>query len=260
MSNHEIVLSGKELLHALEAEIDADFEKFYHTGMKFKKIHDDELYKHDGYQTWEDYCRVRWDLSRDYVYKLMRAAEYRALLPDVDHGSTEKPKGWSERSVRELTRLESKRDAVKVAARAVKAVEESVKRASKDPEAKPLKLTATVRKFVDEELGIDRIEQARETKREREEQWQARIQMQWEREHPIFHEHLQLEGVHMKEEAKHLEEVDKDGWRNAWKENWAYLQTWLDGVEEIARMAEQAKALIPEEVKPVLELWKRQHR
>ena len=51
----------------------------------------------------------------------------------------------------------------------VKEVERSEKEAAKNPDVKPIKLSSsTVRKFVDEDLGIDRQQKAKETKRERE--------------------------------------------------------------------------------------------
>ena len=68
-------------------------------------------------------------------------------------------------SVRELTRIPDKRQAARVAERIVKEVEKSHAQAAKDPEQKPLKLSAsTVRKFVDEDLGIDRAAKAKATK------------------------------------------------------------------------------------------------
>jgi hypothetical protein len=162
----EIVLSRKERLEAAEKVISAGMEEFYRVGMKLKEVRDDELYKEAGYTTWEDYCRLRWDWSRDYTYKLMRAAEYRAVLPDVDTKSTNKNKGWTEATVREMTRLPDKRTATRVGAKIIKAVNDSEKQAARDDNVKPLKFTkATVRKFVDEELGIDHSKEAREARK-----------------------------------------------------------------------------------------------
>jgi hypothetical protein len=160
----------QDRLHALEDEIRGVLEQFYDAGVKLKEIRDDELYREDGFPTWEEYCKDRWGWSRDYTYKLIRAAEYRAVLPDVDKKSTERAKDWNESTVRELTRMEDKRDAARVAAKVLEAVTKSEEAAAADPTVKPLKLTAsTVRKFVDEDLGVDRAAKAQETKRQNEE-------------------------------------------------------------------------------------------
>ena len=55
----------------------------------------------------------------------------------------------------ELTRIPDKKQAARVAAKAVKAVEQSEKEAAKNPDAKPMKLSSsTIKRFVDEDLGI----------------------------------------------------------------------------------------------------------
>jgi hypothetical protein len=155
----EIVVSPLQRLRTLENLIREGMEEFYYTGMKLKEIRDDELYKEDGFKTWTEYCRVRWEWTRRHTTQLITAAEYREKLPTGTTGSGD----WSERSVRELTRLEDERAAVKVATKVLEAVEASAQK----PGGKPVRLTAgTVRRFVDAELGVDRAATARETKRE----------------------------------------------------------------------------------------------
>jgi hypothetical protein len=110
-------------LWTLENEIRSGMEEFYYTGMKLKEIRDDELYKEDGFETWEQYCRKVWEWSRDRVQQLITASEYRQFLPAprrplVGETDDDDPKSkieWSERSVRELTRIEDKREAARVA-------------------------------------------------------------------------------------------------------------------------------------------------
>src|SRR5262245_45129535 len=146
----DMTTTRKQRLRTLENEIRTGMEEFYYTGMKLKEIRDDELYKEDGFATWEAYCKERWEWSRQHVHRLITASEYREKLPASPNGDKE----WSEATVRELTRIEDKRDAAKVAAKVVKAVEQSEKEAARNPEVKPIKLTAaTVRKFVDADLG-----------------------------------------------------------------------------------------------------------
>lgn len=128
-------------------------EEFYYTGMKLKEIRDDELYKEDGFGTWQEYCKVRWEYAKSYANKLIQAADYRSKLP----GGTTGTQTWSERSIRELTRIPDKKQAARVAAKVIKAVEDSAKETTKTPSAKPLKLSSsTVKRFVDEDLGIKR--------------------------------------------------------------------------------------------------------
>lgn len=143
--------SRKQRLRTLEKEIRSGMEEFYYVGQKLKEIRDDELYKEDGFETWESYCRERWEWSRDYTYKLIAASEYREKLPAPTSGIH----SWSERSVRELTRIPDKKQAARVAKKIVAEVERSEKQAAKNPDVKPLKLSSsTVRKFVDDDLGI----------------------------------------------------------------------------------------------------------
>ena len=140
-----LTVSRKQRLRKLENEIRSGLEEFYYTGMKLKEIRDDELYKEDGFGTWEKYCRVRWEYSRAHAHKLITASEYRAKLPALPTGQQK----WSERSVRELTRIPDKKQAAKVAAKVIKEVEQKAKT---DPKAK---LTSTVvKRFVDEDLGV----------------------------------------------------------------------------------------------------------
>ena len=94
-------------------------EEFYYTGMKLKEIRDDELYKEDGFETWEKYCREQWEWEARYVKRLITASEYREKLPSGPTGTVD----WSECSVRELKRIPNKKQAARVAAKAVKAVE-----------------------------------------------------------------------------------------------------------------------------------------
>jgi hypothetical protein len=149
----QTALVRKQRLRTLEKELRVDFEKFYHTGMKLKEIRDDELYKEDGFETWEKYCKARWELEGSYVRRLITASEYRENLPSVPAGHGE----WLERVVRPLTRIPDKKQAARVAAKALAEVEKSHAQSAKNGAAKPLKLTSTVvRKYVDEDLGVKR--------------------------------------------------------------------------------------------------------
>jgi hypothetical protein len=136
----------KQRLRTLEKEIGEGLEQFYYTGMKLKEIRDDHLYEEDGFKTWKEYCRQRWEWSDERARQLIVAAEYREILPaptivgdKTDADSIQ----WSEASVRELTRIKDKNEAARVAQKIVNRVEKGGE-----------KLTARLaRKVVKEELG-----------------------------------------------------------------------------------------------------------
>jgi hypothetical protein len=154
--------SRAQRLESLEADIRRGLEEFYHTGMKLKEIRDDELYREAGFDTFEAYCKGRFDWSKGRASQLIKASEYRAELPEFTNGKQgQGDYQWSERSVRELTRIGDKRVAALVAAAVIKEVQESKEAAAKDPGVKPLKLTAAlVREYVDVALGINRTAEA----------------------------------------------------------------------------------------------------
>lgn len=192
-----MTLSRKQRLRKLENEIRTGMEEFYYTGMKLKEIRDDELYKEDGFEAWTEYVRKRWEWSPDYALKVITSSEYREKLPTNTSGSGQ----WSERSVRELTRIPDKKQAARVAAKIVKEVERSEKEAAKNPDVKPLKLSAsTVQRFVDEDLGIDRHKKAAETRRERDESL------------PRLEDYLKSQTECIRVIIKHLSDVPGEAW------------------------------------------------
>jgi len=153
-----LTCSRKQRLRTLEKEIRSGMEEFYYTGMKLKEIRDNKLYKEDGFETWARYCRERWEWSDERARQLIVASEYREKLPEPPKSASNKEAPttcWTEASIRQLTRIPDKKQAAKVAAKVVKAVEQSEKQTAKNPDVKPIKLSSsTVRKFVDEDLGI----------------------------------------------------------------------------------------------------------
>ena len=167
---------GRELLNQLEGRIRNGLEEFYCAGQEMKRIRDDQLYRFDGFETWESYCGERWDLSKRHCNRLILASEYRDQLPEVKVGPNG-PTSWSEASIRELTRIPDKEEAARVAANIVEAVKQSEVESATNPDVNPLKLTSsTVRRFVDEELDIDRTEQTRQKKEQLEEERSLRLE------------------------------------------------------------------------------------
>jgi protein gp37 len=131
-------------LHTLETEIESHLaksvEEFCLVGIKLKRIRDDLLYREAGFDTFEKYCNQRFELSKQRVYQLITAAEYRQHLPESTIGRLR----WNEREIRELTRIPDKQDAARVAKKILDQVEN-------DPGQKLT--SAYVRKVVDHELG-----------------------------------------------------------------------------------------------------------
>jgi hypothetical protein len=150
------------------------------TGLVLKEILDSALYKKEGFVNWEDYCRQRWGWSGDQVRKLIRAALYRQVLPDVDAASTDGSGGWTAGMVQELTRIPDRDRAARVAARVLAEVKEEGG-----------KLTSNrVRKAVDAELGIDRAAKAKATRERHAEEERQRLAEQDRRDHPDLNDYM----------------------------------------------------------------------
>jgi hypothetical protein len=63
-----------ERLVELEAVIEKEINGFLRVGSALLEIRDSRLYR-SRYDTFEDYCRSRWKLSRQYAYQMIAAAE-----------------------------------------------------------------------------------------------------------------------------------------------------------------------------------------
>ena len=57
----------------LETIIETGLKTFVDVGNALAEIRDRKLYR-DGYKTFEDYCRDRWEFSKQRAYQLMNAA------------------------------------------------------------------------------------------------------------------------------------------------------------------------------------------
>lgn len=99
-------------LRTLENSIRSNFEKFVETGVALKEIRDDELYRGDGFATWDAYLKQRvgeeFGIERRQAYNLINAAIIRPKLPEpkLVHKSAhdEKPV-WKPSVVQEFARL-----------------------------------------------------------------------------------------------------------------------------------------------------------
>jgi hypothetical protein len=88
--------SEKNRLAELETQIN---DAFYRAGQALKEIRDSRLYR-DNYASFEDYCRDKWDIARNYGNKLIAASE---VVKNLSTNGTHTPK--SERQARPFTSL-----------------------------------------------------------------------------------------------------------------------------------------------------------
>src|SRR6516165_10008684 len=61
-------------LEACEAVIERGLRPFYEVGLALLEIKRDRLYQ-ERHETFESYCRERWQLGRNYAHRLTEAAK-----------------------------------------------------------------------------------------------------------------------------------------------------------------------------------------
>lgn len=96
-------------LAACEQIIDRGLTTFIEVGQALLRIRDERLYR-DGHDTFEDYCRERWSMSRKRAYDFVAAAEVTAELSPI--GDTQPP---NEAVARELAPLRDEPDMLREA-------------------------------------------------------------------------------------------------------------------------------------------------
>lgn len=168
-------------LRTLESQIRQNYEAFLRTGFALKEIRDDRLFLEDGFETWDAYLKERvgaeFGIEERQARALISSAQIRFKLPDPpDANGTAVPlDDWSIKALNEFARLApkdesrpghppdydrlSKNDVQRVA----KKVTDHCQANGIDKPTAPI-----VRKFVDEDLGVDRAAQAKATKEKRE--------------------------------------------------------------------------------------------
>lgn len=95
-----LALSERTRLAQLEETIERGLATFVEVGAALMEVRDSRLYR-DGFTTFEDYCRERWQMARNYANKLIAASEAVANL-----GTTVPILPITESQARPLTRLE----------------------------------------------------------------------------------------------------------------------------------------------------------
>jgi len=86
-------------LQELETVISSGMRTFIEVGKALQEIRDFRLYL-NSHETFEDYCRGRWEMARRTAYQLISSCD---VIENVRHGAQILP--TSERQARPLTRL-----------------------------------------------------------------------------------------------------------------------------------------------------------
>lgn len=99
-----IVSKNRTELERLEGIIARNLQSFYEVGRALMEIRDKGLYRDVlGYQTFEEYCRVKWDFTRMYAHYLIESSK---VIENVNHGLQSSVLPANERQTRPLARLE----------------------------------------------------------------------------------------------------------------------------------------------------------
>ena len=96
----ELSVVEQSELSRLESIIEKNLQSFYDVGMALTKIRDQRLYR-EKHETFQEYCKYQWDISRPRAYQLIGAAEVQNNL------STVVDKLLPERILRPLTSVSS---------------------------------------------------------------------------------------------------------------------------------------------------------
>lgn len=231
----DLAKNRKQRLRTLEDQIRENYEAFVQTGFALKEIRDDELYVEDGYATWDAYLKQRvssvFGIEERQAYALVSSAQIRPKLPDLPAANcTGVQLGeWTLKAVNEFARLAPKDetrpghppdyDRLKK-----QDVQRVAKKVIEHCEAKGVKPTAPiVRKFVDADLGIDRGEQAKETKRRQE-----------EAASPELHRFLIDLTGHIDGARENLEEVTDDVWELLGKSHAGVIRRLIAACDNLA--------------------------
>ncbi len=94
----ELSVVEQSELSRLESIIEKNLKSFYEVGKALTEIRDQRLYR-EKYETFQEYCKSQWDISRPRAYQIIKAVEVQNDL------STVVDKLLPERILRPLTSL-----------------------------------------------------------------------------------------------------------------------------------------------------------
>ena len=226
-----LTANRKQRLRTLENQIRKNYETFVATGNALKEIRDDELYRENGYETWDAYLKQRvgeeFGIEKSHVYRLIQCSTIRTKLPDPFSPTGEKAE-WSQKAVNEFARLADvteergnprdvsslrKQDVSRVAKEAIKIAKE---------QDKPV-TAAIVRQAVDADLGVDRSAKAKQTK--------ERNDNGIELDHYIKSKIGQIEAI-----TEHLAGVPASGWKLLEERDPGLAERLAEACEELAEL------------------------
>ncbi len=98
---NDLTVIENQRLDQLEDIVSKNLRAYYEVGIALLEIRESRLYR-NGYETFEDYCRDRWDMGINYSEKIMNSAKVIDNLKSRTNGTTQPQ---SERQTRPLTRL-----------------------------------------------------------------------------------------------------------------------------------------------------------
>lgn len=82
MTAEAITLPESRQLISLESKIEAGRKTFVEVGLALAEIRDQRLYRAD-YATFEDYCKQKWQWSKQHVYNLIECAPIAKSNPQI---------------------------------------------------------------------------------------------------------------------------------------------------------------------------------
>jgi len=100
-----LTAAEKADLEKYEEIIGQGFGTFFEVGQALGEVKSGRLYR-EGYSTFEDYCREKWQYDRSYAYRLIGAQQVVAALLPIGDNDTPLPK--NECQVRPLVGLEDR--------------------------------------------------------------------------------------------------------------------------------------------------------
>lgn len=66
---------NKDQLAGLELIIESNQRNFYDVGKALKEIRDNRLYRNLGFDLFENYTKIRWDMGKSHTYRLIEASQ-----------------------------------------------------------------------------------------------------------------------------------------------------------------------------------------
>jgi hypothetical protein len=148
-------------LFACETVIDGGWQTFVQVGLAFAQIRDGRLYKEE-FNTFEAYCRVKWEYGRHYINRLISAAQVFTFLVTSCHQKPERESqvrpliGLTAQEAQQAWNLAIERaGGRKLSARVVKqAVHEMQRQPGEPHEPKPKRQSkAELRKGIEAKFG-----------------------------------------------------------------------------------------------------------